>query len=218
MWGVVVSYVENLQRDFGDFRLEIPKWEILDEGVTVLWGPSGSGKTTVFRALLGLEFCPGMKWMFHGEDLAKLKTPQRRLGVVFQTLDLFPHMTAEENILFAARARRIEPQKVTRRMKELKEELQMESFFHRKAGVLSGGEKQRVAIARALIGEPRLLLLDEPFSALDEDLRDDSRKLLKKVIETEKIPTLLVTHDQRDVEALANQVSVLRAGRMESTV
>jgi sulfate transport system ATP-binding protein/putative spermidine/putrescine transport system ATP-binding protein len=206
-----------LQRDFGDFKLDIPEWEILDEGVTVLWGPSGSGKTSVFRALLGLEPCPGMTWMFHNEDLAKLKTPQRRLGVVFQTLDLFPHMTAEENILFAARARQVGADKVAGRMKELKEELQMESFFQRKAGVLSGGEKQRVAIARALIGEPRLLLLDEPFSALDQDLREDSRKLLKKVIEAEKIPTLLVTHDQRDVEVLANKVSVLRAGRMVPT-
>ena len=96
-----MSFVENLFRDYGDFKVEIPKWEILDEGVTVLWGPSGSGKTTVFRILLGLEPCPAMKWNFQGENLAKLKTPDRRLGVVFQTLELFPHMSAEENILFA---------------------------------------------------------------------------------------------------------------------
>lgn len=212
-----MSYVKNLHRDFGDFKLEIPEWEILDEGVTVLWGPSGSGKTSIFRALLGLDSSPGMRWIFHGEDLAKLKTPQRRLGVVFQTLDLFPHMTAEENILFAARARQVSLPKVATRMKELKEELQLESFFRRKAGILSGGEKQRVAIARALVGEPRMLLLDEPFSALDQDLREDSRKLLKKVIEAEKIPTLLVTHDQRDVEVLANKVSMVRDGRLVVT-
>jgi len=211
-----VSYVENLHRDYGDFKLDIDSWEILDEGVTVLWGPSGSGKTSVFRILLGLEPCPGMKWTFQGVDLAKLKTPQRRLGVVFQTLDLFPHMTAEENILFAARARDVNPQKVAARMKELTEVMQMQSFLQRKAAILSGGEKQRVAIARAIIGEPRLLLLDEPFSALDQELREESRKVVKRVIEVEKIPTLLVTHDQRDVEVLGNKVTTLRQGKIVS--
>lgn len=209
-----MSYVENLRRDFGDFKLDIARWEILDEGVTVLWGASGSGKTSVFRVLLGLESCPEMKWIFHGEDIAQLKTPQRRLGVVFQTLDLFPHMTAEENILFAAKARQVETRAAEKKLKELKEELQMSPFFHRKAVVLSGGEKQRVAIARAIIGEPRILLLDEPFSALDQDLRDDSRRLLKRVIDAEKIPTLLVTHDPRDVEVLAKKVSKLSAGKI----
>ena len=209
-----MSYVENLRRDFGDFKLDIERWEILDEGVTVLWGASGSGKTSVFRVLLGLDPCPEMKWVFAGEDIAKLKTPQRRLGVVFQTLDLFPHMTAEENIRFAAEARQVPPQAAEKKIRELKEELQMGSFFQRPAAVLSGGEKQRVAIARAIIGQPRMLLLDEPFSALDQDLRDDGRKLLKRVIEAEKIPTLLVTHAPRDVEVLAKKVSKLKAGKI----
>lgn len=209
-----MSYVENLQRDYGDFKLDIPSWEILDQGVTVLMGPSGSGKTSVFRILLGLEACPGLKWSFAGEDLAKLKTPQRRLGVVFQTLDLFPHMSARENILFAARARKVDEKKSLARLRELTDELQMQSFMERPASVLSGGEKQRVAIARALIGEPRLLLLDEPFSALDQELREESRKLIKKVIEDEKIPTLLVTHDPRDVEVLANKVTRIEKGRL----
>lgn len=209
-----MSYVENLHRDYGDFKLDIDSWEILDEGVTVLMGPSGSGKTSVFRILLGLEPCPGMSWKFQGVDLAKMKTPDRRLGVVFQTLDLFPHMTAEENILFAARARKVDEKKRFVRMKELTEELQMESFLKRKAAVLSGGEKQRVAIARALIGEPRLLLLDEPFSALDQELREDSRKLVKRVIAAEKIPTLLVTHDPQDVAVLATKVTSIRDGRL----
>ncbi|HEX7675416.1 MAG TPA: ATP-binding cassette domain-containing protein [Bdellovibrio sp.] len=209
-----MSFVENLRRDYGDFKIEIPQWEILDEGVTVLWGPSGSGKTSVFRVLLGLESCPGMKWTFNGVDLAKLKTPQKKLGVVFQTLDLFPHMTAKENILFAARARDVSDEKARNRLKELATVLKMESFLERPAAVLSGGERQRVAIARAIMGEPRLLLLDEPFSALDQELREESRRLVKHVIEVEKIPTLLVTHDQRDVEILANKVSTIRNGRI----
>lgn len=209
-----MSLVKNLIRKYDDFLIEIPEWEILDEGVTVLMGPSGSGKTSVFRILLGLEECPGLVWDFKGIDLAQLKTPERRLGVVFQTLDLFPHMSARENILFAAKARKISETKVKIRMTQLIEELQMEKFIHRKADVLSGGEKQRVAIARAIMGEPRLLLLDEPFSALDQELREESRKLLKTVIATEKIPTLLVTHDPRDVEVLANKVTKISEGRL----
>lgn len=209
-----MSFVENLQRDYGDFKLDIPRWEILDEGVTVLSGPSGSGKTSVFRTLLGLEVCPSMKWIFQGVELHKLKTPDRKLGVVFQSLDLFPHMNGEQNILFAARARQIPEVRMTSRLNELVEALQMESFIHRPVSVISGGEKQRVAIARALIGEPRVLLLDEPFSALDEDLREESRKLVKRVIEKEKIPTVLVTHDSRDVDVLANKVSLIRNGQI----
>lgn len=210
----VVSCVENLRKDYDGFQLDIPRWEILDEGVTVLWGPSGSGKTSVFRILLGLEECSGMSWHFKGIDLAKLKTPERRMGVVFQSLDLFPHMTAQENILFAARARKVETKVAAGKLSYLSEVLRMDSFLKRPARVLSGGEKQRVAMARALMGEPRVLLLDEPFSALDEELRDESRKLVKSIIEAEKIPTILVTHDRRDVEVLANKVSKIQQGRL----
>ncbi|MNJ92695.1 Sulfate/thiosulfate import ATP-binding protein CysA [compost metagenome] len=209
-----MSFVENLYRDYGDFKLDIPKWEILDEGVTVLSGPSGSGKTSVFRILLGLESCPTLKWTFQGVEMNKLKTPQRKLGVVFQTLDLFPHMNGEQNILFAARARDIPEVKMRSKLQGLTDTLQMSNFLHRPVSVISGGEKQRVAIARALIGEPRLLLLDEPFSALDEELREESRKLLQRVIEHEKIPTVMVTHDSRDVDVLANKVSVIRDGQI----
>ncbi len=209
-----MSYVENLVRNYGDFALDIPQWEILDKGVTVLWGPSGAGKTSVFRILLGLEDCPGMRWTFQGEDLGKLKSPDRRLGVVFQTLDLFPHMTAEQNILFAARARKIEPQRARKHLEQLSSDLRMKAFLRRPASVLSGGEKQRVAIARALMGEPRLLLLDEPFSALDQELREDSRQLVAHLIDERKIPTLLVTHDPRDVEVLADKISIIKSGRI----
>lgn len=211
-----MSFVENLRRDYGDFELEIPQWEILDQGVTVLSGPSGSGKTSIFRILLGLEPCPGMKWDFQDVDLQKLAAPQRKLGVVFQSLDLFPHMTAEQNILFAARARKISEASQRKKLTNLSEKMQMQAFLDRPVSVLSGGEKQRVAIARALIGEPRMLLLDEPFSALDEELREESRQLIKSVIASENIPTLLVTHDSRDVEILADKISFMRQGKIVS--
>lgn len=209
-----MSLVENLFRNYGDFKIDIPSWEILDEGVTVLWGSSGSGKTSVFRLLIGLESTPNFRWMFQGHDLAKMAIPQRRLGVVFQTLDLFPHMTAEQNILFAAKAREIPDEQAFEKLKELTDVLQMKTFLNRPVRVLSGGEKQRVAIARALSGDPRLLLLDEPFSSLDQDLRQESRALIKRVIEKEKIPTLLVTHDPLDVDVLANKVSIIKHGQI----
>ncbi len=209
-----MSYVENLCRDFGDFKIDIPRWEVSDTGVTVLWGPSGSGKTTVFRSLIGLEPIPGLKWVVQGQDLAQLPTPSRRLGVVFQTWDLFPHMSAKENILFAARARNISKEESRAKLQDLSSSLSMKSFLERKAGVLSGGEKQRVALARALIGKPRILLLDEPFSALDEALREESRQLVKKLVAEQQIPAILVTHDQRDVESLAQQVTRIEGGRL----
>ncbi len=209
-----MSLVENLFKNYGDFKIDIPSWEILDEGVTVLWGPSGSGKTSVFRLLVGLEKASNFKWIFLNHDLAKMAVPQRRLGVVFQTLDLFPHMTAEANILFAAKAREIPMEQAYDKLRELTQVLQMQSFLDRPVRVLSGGERQRVAIARALSGDPRVLLLDEPFSALDQELRQESRALIKRVIEKEKIPTLLVTHDPLDVEVLANKVSTIKHGQI----
>lgn len=209
-----MSLVENLFKDYGDFKIDIPSWEIPDQGVTVLWGPSGSGKTSVFRLLLGLEAAKKFKWVFKGQDLAKLPTPQRRLGVVFQSLELFPHMSAEQNILFAAKAREIPSEQAYDKLKELSQTLKMESFLGRPARVLSGGERQRVALARALIGQPRLLLLDEPFSALDQELRDESRRLVKSVIDREEIPTLLITHDPLDVEALGHKICMIRQGQI----
>lgn len=209
-----MSFVENLIHIQGDFKIEIPKWEILDQGVTILKGPSGSGKTTIFRILLGLETCRTLKWTFNDLDLAQLPIPEKRLGVVFQTLDLFPHLSARENILFAARARKLSDEKTKLRVNELSQSLRLENFIDKPAKVLSGGECQRVAIARAIIGEPRILLLDEPFSALDRELKNESRSLIKKVIHDEKIPTLLVTHDPEDVKVMADKVTSLQNGQI----
>ena len=212
-----MSSVKNLFRDYGDFKIDIPDWEIPDQGVTALIGPSGSGKTSVFRLLIGLEKAQSLKWMFDGEDLAKLPPARRRLGVVFQSYELFPHMTAAENILFAAKARGLSESETERRLRRLTGQLRMDSFLDRTASVLSGGEKQRTALARALIGKPRMLLLDEPFSALDEELRAESRTLVKELIHEEKVPALLVTHDRQDVAALADRSQGILAGKLVPT-
>lgn len=209
-----MSLVENLYRDYGDFQIDIPRWEISDQGVTALIGASGSGKTSVFRLLIGLEPAQSLSWKFQEVDLAKLPVPARRLGVVFQKDELFPHLTARENIFFAAKARRISEADRDLHLKRLAGALKMESFLDRKAAALSGGERQRTALIRALIGRPRMLLLDEPFSALDEELREESRLLVREAIELEKVPALLVTHDAQDVRVLGDQIQKISQGRL----
>lgn len=210
-----MSWVRNLKRNYDGFEIDIPEWEIADEGVTALWGPSGAGKTSVFRLLLGLdESDPGFTWKFGSVDLAKLPTPERRLGVVFQAYELFPHLTARENIRFAAECRKIESYKT--HLDSLIETLSLSRCLDRRASVLSGGEKQRVALARALIGLPRVLFLDEPFSALDADLREEARQLVKQTIAREKIPTVLITHDREDLAAFGGRVTEIQNGRLVS--
>jgi ABC-type sulfate/molybdate transport systems ATPase subunit len=209
-----MSHVKGLIRDYDGFKVNIPEWEIADRGITALWGPSGSGKTSVFRLLIGLEPCPTLEWKFGGEDLAALPVPDRRLGVVFQSLELFPHMTAEENILFAARSRRLDPAESESRLNELTADLRLGSCIKRRAALLSGGEAQRVALARAVIAKPRFLFLDEPFSALDNELKSEARALVRKVIDRLSIPTLLVTHDENDLQMLAQTVVKIRDGRL----
>ena len=210
-----MSWVRNLKADYGDFKIDIPEWEILDSGVTALWGPSGAGKTSVFRCLLGLDQPgAGFSWLMNGVDLARLSTPERRLGVVFQSLELFPHMTARQNIEFASEARKIPTARAREQFANLVETLALQSCLDRRANLLSGGERQRVAIARALIGEPRVLLLDEPFSALDADLRVEARKLVARAIQDSATPTVLITHDQDDINVLATKVTKITHGRI----
>lgn len=211
-----MSVVENLNRDYGDFRLQVDRWEIPDDGVTALWGPSGSGKSSIFRILIGLERCPGLRWMFAGQDLAALPVADRRLGVVFQGYELFPHMTAFENIRFAARARGLSADETRSRMGRLIGRLGLEPCRDRQARLLSGGEKQRTALARALVARPRFLLLDEPFSALDESRREEARELVRELLAEEGVPALLITHDERDIRALAQHVQRIENGRLVS--
>lgn len=209
-----MSLVTNLIRDYGDFKLEIPRWEISDVGVTALWGPSGAGKTTVFQMLIGLEPCPGLSWVFQGVDIAALPLAQKRLGVVFQSYDVFPHLTARQNIEFAAKARELESSEVMASTSDLLTLLGLEKCQDTKGLRLSGGERQRTAIARALVGRPRFLFLDEPFSNLDMDSKSQARDLVAKVIKKYNIPTLLITHDATDVELLADHRVQISNGRI----
>lgn len=212
-----MSLVKNLHKDFGDFRMDIPEWNIADDGITLLWGSSGAGKTTVIRGLTGLEHCPDLQWHMNGENIAQLPPSQRGVSVVFQNLGLFPHMTARENILFPLEAQNKSIKSHEVDFKNTVELLSVSPFLDKKAQVLSGGERQRVALARALVTQPRFLILDEPFSALDIQLKKQARELLKTIQKERGTPLLLVSHDPIDAEQLAKQVVILEKGQIKAT-
>lgn len=222
-----MSVVKRLKAHYGDFVIDISDWNLQPQGVTALWGPSGSGKSSVLRLLLGIDQADQLIWQFpeQGEviDLGKLTVPERRLGVVFQNYELFDHMTAQENLEFAIDAAKCQRRSrfglhdqidFQQNLDRAVSALGISSVLDRSVTVLSGGERQRVALARALIGAPRMLFLDEPFSALDTANRSEARKLVREVLEASQIPALLVTHDQDDVVALGALVFKIENGRL----
>lgn len=211
-----MSELRGLVKDYGDFKLSIEAVYFADRGVTALCGPSGSGKTSLLRHLIGLETVKGMSWIFNGLDLATLSPAERHLGVVFQTYDLFPHMSGRENVEFALRARGLSFNESTSILLDLRQCLQLDHFWERSATQLSGGEAQRIALARALVARPRMVLLDEPFSSLDEDIKSEARKALLKVLNRLQVPALLISHDLHD-KKLADQVIEMREGRVISS-
>lgn len=199
-----MSLIRDLNVKIDDFQISIPEWEIADHGVTALTGASGSGKTTIAKVLLGTLKSPSLRWNLGGEEIGQLPVEKRRLGVVFQNFLLFPHLTSQENIEFAVKARRLDMDVAREKLRKWSGILSLESLLPKRASVLSGGEQQRVALARALIGEPRFLILDEPFSSLDTKLRRESRIWVKSLIEAAQIPTLLISHDRDDIQNLAH--------------
>lgn len=213
-----MSLIKNLDLQFkaDSFQLKIDELEIPDQGVTAFWGHSGSGKTTLFKTLIGLYQPENWSWTYQNISLHELSLSERRLGVVFQNYELFPHLTAEENIRLVMRARHEQETLplAQKQCEEFKEKLHLHTCWQTRADKISGGEKQRVALLRALLSQPRILLLDEPFSALDPHLRQETRLLLKSVLKELNVPVYLITHDQADVEALADTQIELEKGRI----
>lgn len=215
-----MSVIKNLNLHFksDSFDLKIDELEIPDQGVTAFWGPSGSGKTTLFKTLIGLYQPEGWSWNFKDIPLHTFSLADRRLGVVFQNYELFPHLTAEENVKLVIQSRysKHEVSKANEQCESFKARLNLNACWKTKAEKLSGGEKQRVSLLRALFSQPRMLLLDEPFSALDPHLRKEARGLLKSVLAEFNFPVYLITHDEADVEALAQHRIELENGRIKS--
>lgn len=212
--------IRNIQKTFGSFQaltgvdLNIASGELI-----ALLGPSGSGKTTLLRTIAGLEFADSGQILFGGIDAAPLPVRERRVGFVFQHYALFKHMTVFDNIAFGleVRDRKTRPDKSTIRSKvlELLDLVQLSGLDARYPSQLSGGQKQRVALARALAIEPRVLLLDEPFGALDAKVRKDLRRWLRALHDKTGYTTIFVTHDQEEALELADRVVVMNKGRIE---
>jgi len=180
-----------------------------------LLGPSGCGKTTALRALSGLEAIDGGRILIDGKDVADVPTNRRDIGMVFQSYSLFPHMTVLENVEFGLRMRKVEKMERRARATETLEMVGLDHLAGRYAHQLSGGQQQRVALARALVTRPRVLLLDEPLSALDAKVRVSLRDQIRRIQTDLGITTLFVTHDQEEALAVADRVAVMNAGRIE---
>ncbi|MFJ6322964.1 MULTISPECIES: sulfate/molybdate ABC transporter ATP-binding protein [unclassified Rhizobium] len=212
--------VQNLRKEFGRFpALHDVSLDIRSSELIALLGPSGSGKTTLLRLIAGLE-TPTEGRIFFGEDDASRKTVQQRnIGFVFQHYALFRHMTVLENISFGLKvrsaSRRPPRDEIRRRAVELLELVQLNGLEKRYPAQLSGGQRQRVALARAMAVEPNVLLLDEPFGALDAQVRKDLRKWLREIHDRTGHTTVFVTHDQEEALELADRVVVLNKGAIE---
>jgi sulfate/thiosulfate transport system ATP-binding protein len=180
----------------------------------VLLGPSGSGKSTLLRALAGLSHIDHGRIALHGRDVTELPARERGVGLVFQHYALFRHMTVAENIEFALRVRRMRAAARRRRRQELLGLVALEGYDDRYPSQLSGGQQQRVAVARALAHEPAVLLLDEPFGALDAKIRVELRETVRAVQRRLGMTTILVTHDQEEAFALADRIGVMQMGRL----
>ncbi len=212
--------VEGVKRRFSNFPalkgidLEVRSGEFL-----ALLGPSGSGKTTLLRIIAGLDFADDGLIRFDGEDVSALPVGKRKVGFVFQHYALFRHMTVAENIAFGlkVRKRRERPAKaaIDARVEELLSLVQLQGLGKRYPAQLSGGQRQRVALARALAVEPRILLLDEPFGALDAKVRKELRRWLRQLHEEVGLTSIFVTHDQEEAMELADRVVVMSQGKIE---
>jgi sulfate/thiosulfate transport system ATP-binding protein len=212
--------IDEISKSFGATVALYPVSLSLPSGALVaLLGPSGSGKTTLLRILGGLEFPTSGRVLFDGQDATGLSVQERRAGFVFQSYALFRHMTVFDNIAYGlnARPRASRPTKaeIARRVTKLLELIQLPDIGARYPSQLSGGQRQRVALARALAIEPRMLLLDEPFGALDAKVRKELRQGLRDIHDTTGLTTVFVTHDQEEAMELADLVVVMSMGRIE---
>jgi sulfate transport system ATP-binding protein len=212
--------VRNVTKRFGSFvALDDVSLEIASGELVALLSPSGSGKTTLLRVIAGLAFPDSGRVLFHGDDATDTHARDRNVGFVFQHYALFRHMTIFENVAFGLRVRRgdrrLPEHEIEKRVLELLKLVQLDWLGDRYPHQLSGGQRQRIALARALAVEPKVLLLDEPFGALDAKVRKDLRRWLRRLHDEVRATTVFVTHDQEEAMEVADRIVVMSHGRIE---
>jgi sulfate transport system ATP-binding protein len=208
--------VVNVSKRFGNFvALEDVSLEVESGSLTALLGPSGSGKSTLLRIIAGLEWPDAGTITLSGRDATALLPQKRNVGFVFQHYAAFKHMTVRDNIAFGLKVRKRPKAEIRDRVGELLRLVQLEAFGHRYPAQLSGGQRQRMALARALAPEPQVLLLDEPFGALDARVRAELRDWLRRLHEEVHVTTIFVTHDQAEAMDVASEIAVMNHARIE---
>jgi sulfate transport system ATP-binding protein len=212
----VSIHVRNVSKNFGDFSaLDDVTVDVDGGSLTALLGPSGSGKSTLLRIIAGLETPDQGEIVISGEDATGVRVQDRNVGFVFQHYAAFKHMTVRDNIAFGLKVRKRPRPEIRERVDELLKLVQLEAFGHRYPAQLSGGQRQRMALARALAPKPEVLLLDEPFGALDARVRAELRDWLRRLHEEVHVTTIFVTHDQAEAMDVASQIVVMNHGRVE---
>jgi sulfate/thiosulfate transport system ATP-binding protein len=208
--------VKKVTKRFGDFvALDDVSLDVPDGGLTALLGPSGSGKSTLLRVIAGLEQPDDGQVLISGEDSTATRVQDRHVGFVFQHYAAFKHMTVFDNIAFGLRIKGEGAGTIRERVGQLIELVHLQGFEKRFPNQLSGGQRQRMALARALAVEPRVLLLDEPFGALDAKVREELRTWLRRLHDEVHVTTIFVTHDQEEAMDVAEQIIVMNEGRVE---
>ena len=215
MQNIAIS-VQQVAKDYGDFRaLKTVSLDIREGEFFTLLGPSGCGKTTLLKLLGGFEQTTAGSIHLFGEEIEKLPANRRPINTVFQQYALFPHMTIHENVQFGMKMLGVGKAEREQRGTEMLAMVQLEKFAHRRPAELSGGQQQRVALARALAPRPRVLLLDEPLSALDLKLRQAMRSELKQIQQQTGITFVFVTHDQEEALTMSDRIAVMSAGVLQ---
>jgi len=208
--------VEGVEKRFGTFEaLKGVSLTVPNGSLTALLGPSGSGKSTLLRVIAGLEQPDAGRVLIAGQEVTGVTPQKRGVGFVFQHYAAFKHMTVERNVGFGLRIRKRPKAEVAAKVEELLGLVHLKGFAHRYPSELSGGQRQRMALARALAVEPEVLLLDEPFGALDATVRKELRTWLRRLHEDVNVTTIFVTHDQEEAMDVAEQIVVMNDGRIE---
>ena len=195
--------------------LKISNLSVKEHGIVDSLGPSGCGKTTILRAIGGFNQIDSGRILLDGKEIQNLQPEKRPTGMVFQSYNLWPHMTVYENMAFGMQIRKCPKEQIKKEIKKMLELVRMEGSEKKYPNQLSGGQQQRIAIARALVLKPSLLLLDEPFSALDAKIRGQMREELKRIQREAGLTVIFVTHDQEEAMAISDRIAVMRRGYME---